>query len=316
MSWHRAPGSDADMLTPRLLAEEVLAEEVLAEAEEKGRPREAGLVAPGGPAAAGGEPALRVDGLSVWLSGQEVLHDVSFSVAPGELTGLIGANGAGKTTLLRAILGLQPAAAGRVALAGGRQGRRSVGYVPQKVLLDPDLPVRARDLVRLGIDGSRLGLPLRSAPLRARVEQLLRSVDAAPLADKRVGALSGGEQQKVLIAHALACRPRLLLLDEPLANLDLRATQEMVALLDRVAREQKVAVLLSTHDINPLLAVMDRVVYLASGRAASGRTDEVVRAGVLSRLYGHHVDVFHAHGRVIVSVGQAAQSCELGPEDG
>jgi zinc/manganese transport system ATP-binding protein len=249
-----------------------------------------------------GQPSLAVDGLSVWLGGQEVLHDVSFSVAAGELTGLIGMNGAGKTTLLRAVLGLQPTSSGRVRLPGGRHGRRAIGYVPQKIVLDPDLPVRARDLVELGIDGRRLGIPLGSAAKRATVEELLGSVDALHLADARVGALSGGEQQRVLIAHALARRPLLLLLDEPLANLDLPSTQETVKLLARIAREQSVAILLSAHDINPLLPVMDRVVYLADGRAASGRTEDVVRSDVLSDLYGRHVDVFRAHGRVLVAV--------------
>jgi zinc/manganese transport system ATP-binding protein len=251
----------------------------------------------------GPEPALRVDGLTVRLQGREVLHGVSFSLAPGQVAGLIGMNGAGKTTLLRAILGLQPATSGHVRLAGGRLGRRSVGYVPQKVVLDPDLPVRARDLVELGMDGRRLGPPLRSRSKRTLVEDLLRSVDALQLAEARVGALSGGEQQRVLIAHALARHPQLLLLDEPLANLDLPSTQGTVRLLGRIAREQEVAILLSTHDVNPLLPVMDRVIYLAGGRAASGDTDDVIRSDVLSELYGRHVDVFRAHGRLLVSVG-------------
>jgi len=267
--------------------------------------------------AGAGEPALRVDGLSVRLSGREVLHDVSFSVAAGEVTGLIGMNGAGKTTLLRAILGLQPVSAGTVHLARGRLGRRSIGYVPQKVVLDADLPVRARDLVSLGIDGRRLGLPVRSGAKNAVVDELLRSVEALRLADARVGALSGGEQQKILIAHALARRPVLLLLDEPLANLDLPSTQETVKLLGRIAKEQDVAVLLSAHDINPLLPVMDRVVYLANGRAATGKTQDVVRSDVLSALYGRHVDVFHAHGRVLVAVGDEHREdgCEVVSDD-
>jgi zinc/manganese transport system ATP-binding protein len=261
---------------------------------------------------------LRVEDLSVSLAGRQVLRQVSFSVNAGEVTGLIGMNGAGKTTLLRAVLGLLPISSGRVTLAGGRPGRRSIGYVPQKVLLDPDLPVRARDLVELGIDGRRLGLPVRSATKRARVEALLASVDGSALLDARVGALSGGEQQKVLIAHALARHPRLLLLDEPLASLDLGSTQETVTLLSRISREQGVAILLSTHDMNPLLPVMSRIVYLAGGRAATGTADEVVRSDVLSRLYGRHVDVFHAHGRVIVSVGEEhlEQGCEPGLEEG
>ena len=265
----------------------------------------------------GPSSVLAVRGLSVQLGGREVLHDVSFELGAGELTGLIGSNGAGKTTLLRAILGLQAASAGSVSLSG-RRDRGAVGYVPQKVGLDPDLPVRARDLVALGIDGQRLGVGLRSAARRERVAALLGSVGASHLADARVGALSGGEQQRVLIAHALASSPKLLLLDEPLANLDLKSTQETVTLLATLASSRGMAVLVATHDINPLLPFMGRVVYLADGRAASGTTDEVVRSDVLSALYGHHVDVLHAHGRVIVSVseqhdGPGLGSGELGP---
>ncbi len=118
-----------------------------------------------------------------------------------------------------------------------------------------------------------------------------------------MGQLSGGEQQRILIAHALISRPKLLLLDEPLANLDLRSAQEVVTLLGRIAREQRIAVLISAHEMNPLLPVMDRIVYLAEGHAASGTVDEVVRSDVLSRLYGHHVDVLRVHGRVIVVAG-------------
>jgi zinc/manganese transport system ATP-binding protein len=281
------------------------------------------MTTPGGLALAhtpslGGEvPALEVEDLWARLGGQDILRGVSFSVAAGSLTGLIGENGAGKTTLLRAILGLLPISSGEVRVARGHLGRRSIGYVPQKVVLDPDLPVRARDLVELGADGRRLGIPLRSNARRALVDQLLQSVDASHLANARVGALSGGEQQRVLIAHALASQPQLLLLDEPLASLDPRSTQETASLLGRIALDRKVGVLLSTHDINPLLPVMDRVVYLAAGRAVSGRTEEVVRSDVLSALYHHHVDVFHAHGRVLVSVGQeqSEQGCELDADD-
>ena len=183
------------------------------------------------------------------------------------------------------ILGLQAASAGRVLVEGREHARRHrlIGYVPQKFLLDPDVPLRARDLVGLGIDAQRLGLPRPSRARRALVEEMLHAVDAARFADTRVGKLSGGEQQRVLIAHALIARPRLLLLDEPLANLDLGSAQEVVALLARIAREQQIAVLISAHEINPLLPVMDRIVYLAAGRAVSGTTEEVVRADVLSR---------------------------------
>jgi zinc/manganese transport system ATP-binding protein len=255
-----------------------------------------------------GAPAadvLRVADVSVSLSGRQILDDVSFAVGAGEFTGLIGPNGAGKTTLLRVILGLQRATRGTVEVAGQPHARRnrSVGYVPQKVLLDPDLPMRARDLVALGADGHRFGIPVPSRARRDAVAEMLHAVDADRFADARVGQLSGGEQQRVLIAQALISRPKLLLLDEPLANLDLRSGQEIISLLARIARQEQVAVLLSAHEMNPLLPVMDRVVYMAAGRAASGPAAEVIRGDVLSKLYGHHVDVLRVHGRVLVVAG-------------
>jgi len=254
---------------------------------------------------AGAEEILSVQGVGVRLSGREILRDVSFAIRPGEFTGLIGSNGAGKTTLFRVILGLQPPSAGRVLIDGRPRSHRNplIGYVPQKFLLDPDMPLRARDLVGLGIDAHRFGIPRPSRARRALIEQMLEAVGAGDFADARVGLLSGGEQQRVLIAHALIARPKLLLLDEPLANLDLRAGQEVVALLARIAAEHRIAVLISAHEMNPLLPVMDRIVYIAGGRAASGTTAEVVRADVLSELYGSHVDVLNVHGRVLVVAG-------------
>ncbi|MGH2885677.1 MAG: metal ABC transporter ATP-binding protein, partial [Solirubrobacteraceae bacterium] len=224
------------------------------------------------------QEALRVEGVTVRLGGRTVLDDVSFSIRAGEFTGLIGANGAGKTTLFRVILGLQPPAAGSVRVGDSRRPGRDLGYVPQKFLLDPDMPLRGRDLVGLGIDGQRLGIPLPSRERRARVQEMIDAVDAESFADERVGRLSGGEQQRILIAHALISRPQLLLLDEPLANLDLRSAQEVVGLLSKIAVEHRIAVLISAHEMNPLLPVMDRIVYLAAGRAASGTAEEVVRS--------------------------------------
>ena len=259
------------------------------------------------PATDGGSSTdvLVVDGACVRLGGREVLHNIKFSLGSGQFVGLIGSNGAGKTTLLRVILGLQPLAAGRVTIAGlsTAAGRKLVGYVPQKIQLDADMPVRARDLVGLGLDGNRLGIPLPSRRRAALVDEMLAAVDADKFAGRRVGSLSGGEQQRVMIAHALISKPRMLLLDEPLANLDIRSAQEIIALLAKVSTQQQVSVLISAHDMNPLLPVMDRIVYMAAGQAASGPTEQVVRGDVLSRLYRSHVDVINVHGRVLVVAG-------------
>lgn len=256
----------------------------------------------------GSEEVLALDGITVWLSGREVLHDVCFSVRAGEFTGLIGSNGAGKTTIFRVVLGLQAPSSGRVLVAGRPRPRRNrlIGYVPQKVLLDPDVPLRARDLVALGIDGHRLGIPLPSEGRRRLVDGMLAAVDAEGFANARVGSLSGGELQRVLIAHALIGRPRLLLLDEPLANLDIASEQEVVSLLARITAQHGIAVLISAHDMNPLLPAMDRIVYLAGGKAASGTTQEVVREDVLSELYGRQVDVLQVRDRILVVAGSDA----------
>jgi zinc/manganese transport system ATP-binding protein len=253
---------------------------------------------------------LRLENIGVRLGGRQILSGVSFAVAPGQFTGLIGPNGAGKTTLLRVILGLTPPTEGRVLLNGSpktRHGGGLIGYVPQKLAIDQDMPLRARDVVGLGIDGNKLGFPLPSASRRRRITEALEAVGAESYADARIGELSGGEQQRVLIAHALIGRPRLLLLDEPLANLDLRSEQGIVSVLARLAHDQGIAVLISAHDLNPLLREIDTVVYVAAGRAAAGRTDEIIQSDVLSALYGSRVDVLHVNGRVLVIAGEEQQ---------
>ncbi len=244
------------------------------------------------------ESLLQLDGVGIHLGGRQILSDVSFSVRKGEFAAIIGPNGAGKTTLLKLILGLRPTSAGRVI-----KHQTTVGYVPQKIVIDSDIPLRARDVVSLGMDGHKLGFSLPSKSRKEKIEQALLDVGANDFADARVGELSGGQQQRVLIAHALVSRPQLLLLDEPLANLDLKSEQEIVALLGKLVREHDIAILLSAHDMNPLLPVMDRIIYVANGKVASGSTDEVVTSEGLTRLYGHPVDVLRVRGRVVVVAG-------------
>lgn len=241
---------------------------------------------------------LTVDGVTVSFGGRRVLDDVTFSVDAGEFVGLIGANGAGKTTLFRAVLGLRRPDSGTVR----HRGRR-VGYVPQKVAIEPDAPLRARDLVALGLDGERFGIRFPSRDRRERVDRMLDAVGATAFAGARLGTLSGGEQQRVLIAHALVGGPSLLVMDEPLANLDIKSGHEIVELVARLAADQDLAVLLSAHEMNAILPHMDRVVYLAEGRAVSGTTGEVIRSDVLSELYRYPVKVLDVDGTVVVVGG-------------
>lgn len=240
--------------------------------------------------------ALHVSDLSVEQGGREVLRRISFDLPQGIFCGLIGSNGAGKTTLLRAILRLIPTQG--TLQRGGR-----VGYVPQKLHFEPDLPLRVRDFVGLGLDGHRFGLTWPTRARAARIEEALHGVEAEAFADQRIGRLSGGQQQRVMIAHALVRSPDLLLLDEPLANLDIKAAAEVIALLKRLCVERKMTILLSAHDMTPLLPVMDKILYLAGGKAICGPVQEVVRTEILSALYGYHIDVIRVHGRVLVVAG-------------
>jgi zinc/manganese transport system ATP-binding protein len=264
---------------------------------------------------------LRLDRVAIDLGGRPVLRDVSADIREGEFVGVIGANGAGKTTLLRVILGLLRADAGRVEVRGRpiQRGNRAIGYVPQKAQIEPDTPLRGRDLAALGLDGERWGLPLPRRQRRERIVEALRAVDALHYADAPVGRLSGGEQQRLLIAQALLTEPRVLLLDEPLSNLDLRSATAVVQLVARLAHARGMAVLLVAHDMNPLLGVMDRVLYLAEGRSAIGTVEEVVTPTVLSRLYGYPVDVLHVRGRIVViaddTLLDAAGHCATGDCD-
>jgi zinc/manganese transport system ATP-binding protein len=232
--------------------------------------------------------------VSVRLGGRQILSDVTLAISAGEFTGLIGPNGAGKTTLLRVILGLQQTTAGTVTK------HATVGYVPQKLLIEPDMPLRVKDVVALGIDGHKFGFHLPSRQRRDSVDAMLAAVGADSYKDARVGELSGGEQQRVMIAHALISKPKLLLLDEPLANLDISSAHSIVSLLAKLSKSEQIAILLSAHDMNPLLPVMDRIVYVAGGQVATGTPDEVVQSEVLTRLYGQPVEVIRVRDRVLV----------------
>lgn len=242
------------------------------------------------------QPVLSATDIRVVLGGSRVLDGIDMTVYPGEFVSLIGSNGAGKTTLLRTLLGTVKPVGGKVV----RPSRGRVGYLPQSVTLDPDTPLRARDVVALGRDGGRLGLPLRGREFWERVDRVLEAVDAMQFANQRIGELSGGQQQRVLLAHALVSEPDVLLLDEPLASLDPASAGEIVALLDRVRNESNIAVVLTAHDLNLLLPVTNRIVYVARGRAVSGTPEQVVRSDVLSELYGRPIRVLHADGRVMV----------------
>jgi zinc/manganese transport system ATP-binding protein len=259
-------------------------------------------------------PAVEVRGAEVRLGGRTIWSDLDLTVAAGEFIAVLGPNGAGKSTLLRALLGLQPLAAGELRVFGAPAGARNreIGYLPQRRAFGESTPIRGWDLVRLGLDGHRWGFPVpgarrwsaRARAAHARVEEVIELVGASAYARRPIGELSGGEQQRLLIAQALVRRPRMLILDEPLDGLDLPHQAAVAGLVQRVCRTEGVAVLLVAHDVNPLLPFLDRVVYLAGGRGVTGTPAEVVTSATLSALYGSEIEVLRtASGRLVV-VGQ------------
>jgi zinc/manganese transport system ATP-binding protein len=248
-------------------------------------------------------PALQIRDAALRRSGRELWSGLDLSVAPGELIAVLGPSGSGKTTLLQAILGLQSLSSGTISVLGEpvrAGGNRRVGYIPQSRPLPRDVALRGRDVVALGVNGHRFGLPIPRRRDAARVEKLIDEVGARAFADRPVGVLSGGEQQRLRIGQALADDPKLLLCDEPLTSLDLANQRAVVDLIDRHRRDRDAAVLLVTHDVNPLLGKVDRILYIAGGRFTLGRPDEVLRSDVLTELYGTPVFVLRAGDRLVV----------------
>jgi zinc/manganese transport system ATP-binding protein len=259
-------------------------------------------------------PAVQLTGASVALGGRQVFGDVSLSIGRGEFLAVLGSNGAGKSTLMKAILGLVPLSAGTISVIGRSplQARSQVGYLPQRRSFDHTTRVRGVDVVRLGLDGTRWGVPVpvsrrareRRRMERARVGELIEFVGAQEYADRSIGELSGGEQQRLLIAQALVRHPKLLILDEPLDSLDLPNQAAVTALVRRICTADGVAVLLVAHDVNPLLGYLDRVIYLAQGRALAGDVQEVITSEKLSALYGAPVEVLRTRDGRLVVVGE------------
>ncbi|MDR8020180.1 metal ABC transporter ATP-binding protein [Nesterenkonia aerolata] len=247
------------------------------------------------------EPVLSLSTAGIGFHGRTLWRELDLDVAPGEFLAVLGPNGAGKSTLLKVLLGLQRLDTGTATIEGrpARRGSPRVGYIPQQATMAAETPLRARDMVALGLDGHRYGIRWHRRTMRRRVDALLEKVGATDYADVPVGLLSGGEQQRLRAAQALASEPAVLLCDEPLHSLDLHHQQAITALIQEQT-QAGTAVVFVTHEINPVIDSVDRVLYMTPEGHRIGTTAEVMRSEVLSALYGAPIDVLEHRGRLVV----------------
>jgi len=258
-------------------------------------------------------PMIEAEHLVAGYQDNIVWRDATFTVGRGEFVAVIGPNGAGKTTLFRLLLGLQHPLSGVIKIFGGKpkRGNPHIGYVPQKHGIDQDTNIECLELVRLAISGDHWGVSLNPGNERKIALDTLRSVGGEDLAHRSLGGLSGGELQRIFLAEALVSSPEILLLDEPLSNLDIRRSEELVKLVNSVVRSRNVSAFLVAHDINPLLPFLDDVIYIANGRVATGTPKDVFTSERLSALYGVHIEVVRDSKGNVAIIGASDKDADF-----
>jgi zinc/manganese transport system ATP-binding protein len=254
-------------------------------------------------AANAASPAIVAQDVAASYGSHAVWSHAGFSIPRGSFTAILGPNGGGKSTLIRMILGLLRPSRGQLQVLGEgpRRGNPLIGYIPQRSTFDPELSVRGRDFVNLGVDGHRWGIRIPGSGAAAAADAAIRSVDAEAYADRPIGRLSGGEQQRLMLAQALVGSPELLLMDEPLSQLDVRNQSVIVQLIGDLKRARELTVLLIAHDVNPLLSHIDHVIYVAHGKVAMGKPADIITSESLTKIYSTPVEVLRdRRGRVFV----------------
>jgi len=255
-------------------------------------------------------PAVRFDGATARLGGRDIWSGVDLTVEQGTFVAVLGPNGSGKSTLIKAVLGILPLSDGHIEVFGQPpgDGGGQIGYLPQRRNFDPGVRVRGVDVVRMGSDGDRWGIALPWGKARrardARVDEVIDLVGASSYADRPIGEVSGGEQQRLLIAQALIRSPRLLLLDEPLDSLDLPNQGAVATLIADISQSSGITVLIVAHDVNPIASALDGVIYVAQGKVVSGTPEDVITTETLSALYGTPIEVLVTRDGRRVVVGQ------------
>lgn len=252
----------------------------------------------------GSNPVVVAKNLTVGYAKNPVWKNANFSVNRGEFVAVIGPNGAGKTTMFRMLLGLQQPIRGTINVfdAKPKRGNSKIGYIPQRHTIDNETNIECIEFIRLALSGNKWGFGLSSKEEKKAAADTLAAVGATDLAKKSLGSMSGGELQRIFLAEALVGNPEMLLLDEPLSNLDIKRIKDLVELMNKVVKSRNVTAFLVAHDINPLIQFLDKVIYIANGKVATGTPEEVLTSKKLSELYGTRVEVLRdSRGNIVVA---------------
>lgn len=241
----------------------------------------------------GNEACIVFDNAAVRRGDHLVWSHGTFRIPKGSVTAIVGTNGTGKTTMMQAELGLLPLAEGSISVLGQPAGdaNRRIGYVPQSYIANTESNLTAEQSVLLGLTGTRFGIHPVTAKERAKAREAMAFVGMADKARHRLSQLSGGQRQRVAIAQALVSDPELLMLDEPLANLDLASQRSMVHILAKLSHDLGMTIQIVAHDLNMLLPILTGAVYLLDGHPHYASMDTVLDEHLLTHLYGTTVQV-------------------------
>ncbi len=234
---------------------------------------------------------ISIQNLTLSVPDKILLKDFTGTIQTAESIGIFGPNGAGKSTFLKGLLNIFPHTSGKILL-----DKQKIVYLPQEMEALP-MDYSVKNFLQLLVRPNQLGIPFCTKVDKQRCEELLIQVGGIPLKDKRLKDLSGGERKRVMLAALLLEKPDIVLLDEPLANLDPRYQHELLELIGKLQKEYHFTLLITAHDFNPLLHLLDRVMFIGQGKAILDTPDRVIQSQALSELYQTSLQVVELNGR-------------------